>query len=106
MAATDLAASSSLTGAGVVSVCALLFTVGHRKGWRRLLTFTLRVANITDPDRYTVYNNTPVELTKEDQKRADAALLELLNEQGDESAPDGERGRKPPKEEGDLGTSR
>lgn len=27
MAATDLAASSSLTGAGVVSVCALLFTV-------------------------------------------------------------------------------
>ncbi|MFI6356532.1 hypothetical protein ACIBJF_28595 [Streptomyces sp. NPDC050743] len=42
--------------------------VGHRKGWRRLLTFTLRAANIIDPDRYTVYNNAPIELTKEDQK--------------------------------------
>ncbi|KUN03537.1 hypothetical protein AQI95_23925 [Streptomyces yokosukanensis] len=27
--------------------------VGHRKGWRRLLTFTLRAANIIDPSRYT-----------------------------------------------------
>ncbi|MGW7527274.1 hypothetical protein [Streptomyces sp. NPDC054783] len=52
--------------------------VGHRKGWRRLLTFTLRAANIIDPDRYTVYNNAPVELTKEDQKRADAALLRAV----------------------------
>ncbi len=43
--------------------------VGHRKGWRPLLTFTLRAANIIDPNHYTVYNNAPVELTKEDQKR-------------------------------------
>ncbi|MFI6490850.1 hypothetical protein [Streptomyces sp. NPDC050564] len=78
--------------------------VGHRKRWRRLLTFTLRAANITDPDRYTVYNNAPIELTKEDQKRADAALLELLEEQGDDSAPHGRRQRDPPND-GDADTS-
>jgi hypothetical protein len=80
--------------------------VGHRKGWRRLLTFTLRAANITDPDRYTVYNNAPVELTKEDQKRADAALRELLGEQGDDSAPDSRRQRNSSYDDGDAGTSR
>lgn len=78
--------------------------VGHRKGWRPLLTFTLRAANIVAPDRYTVYNNAPVELTKEDRKRADAALLELLNEQGDASAP-GEQ-RDSSTDDGDTGTSR
>lgn len=55
--------------------------VGHRKGWRSLLTFTLRTNNIIHPDRYTVYNNAPLELTKEDCKKADAALLELLEGQ-------------------------
>ncbi|MFD8193881.1 hypothetical protein [Streptomyces wuyuanensis] len=80
--------------------------VGHRKGWRRLLTFTLRAANITDPDRYTVYNNAPVELTKEDQKRADAALLELLGEQGEDLAPGGRRQRRSSNDDGDAGTSR
>ncbi|MEV5735023.1 hypothetical protein [Streptomyces sp. NPDC052292] len=80
--------------------------VGHRKGWRRLLTFTLRAANIIDPDRYTVYNNAPLELTKEDQKRADAALLELLEEHGDGSPPGGRRQGNPPNDEGDADTSR
>lgn len=60
--------------------------VGHRKGWRSLLTFTLRTTNIIHPDRYAVYNNAPLELTKEDQKKADAALLELLESQ-DKSPP-------------------
>ncbi|MER5521578.1 hypothetical protein [Streptomyces sp. NPDC002763] len=67
--------------------------VGHRKGWRSLLMFTLRAANIIDPDRYTVYSNAPLELTKEDRQKADAALLELLDEQEDLSAP-GERKRR------------
>ncbi|MFF4566363.1 hypothetical protein [Streptomyces sp. NPDC001435] len=80
--------------------------VGHRKGWRPLLTFTLRAANIVDPDRYTVYNNAPVELTKEDRKRADAALLELLHEQGDASAQGERRRLDPSSDEGDTGTSR
>ncbi|MER6473961.1 hypothetical protein [Streptomyces collinus] len=61
--------------------------VGHRRGWRPLLTFTLRAANIVHPDRYTVYSNAPVGLTKEDQRRADAALLELLEEHEDSSPP-------------------
>ncbi|MER5185543.1 hypothetical protein ABT009_46025 [Streptomyces sp. NPDC002896] len=52
--------------------------VGHRKGWRSLLTFTLRTTNIIHPDQYTVCKNAPIELTKEDCKKADAALLELL----------------------------
>ncbi|MER6429224.1 hypothetical protein ABT272_15930 [Streptomyces sp900105245] len=51
------------------------------------MAFTLRAANIVHPDRYTVYNNAPVELTKADQRRADAALLELLEEHEDSSPP-------------------
>ncbi|MFJ8075736.1 hypothetical protein ACIQ7Q_17815 [Streptomyces sp. NPDC096176] len=80
--------------------------LGHRKGWRPLLTFTLRAANIIDPDRYTVYNNAPVELTKEDQKRADAALLELLDEQGDASAPGERNQRDSSNDDGSTGTNR
>ncbi|MEU2338404.1 hypothetical protein ABZ608_33335 [Streptomyces sp. NPDC013172] len=80
--------------------------VGHRKGWRPLLTFSLRAANIIDPDRYTVYNNAPLELTKEDQRRADAALLELLEEHGDGSPPGDRSQGDPPHDEGDADTSR
>ncbi|MFD8722150.1 hypothetical protein ACFV2H_30215 [Streptomyces sp. NPDC059629] len=80
--------------------------VGHRKGWRPLLTFTLRAASIVDPDRYTVYNNAPIELTKEDRKRADAALLELLHEQGDASPPSGRNQRDSSDDDGTTGTSR
>jgi hypothetical protein len=72
--------------------------VGHRKGWRPLLTFTLRAANIIDRDRYTVYSNAPVELTKEDRKKADAALRELLDEREDLSAL-GERKRWAPSDD-------
>jgi len=60
--------------------------VGHRKGWRRLLTFTLRAANIIHPDRYTAYSNAPAELTKEDRRKADAALLELLLDEQEKDA--------------------
>ncbi|MFG2948467.1 hypothetical protein [Streptomyces adustus] len=67
--------------------------VGHRKGWRPLLTFTLRAANITNRDRYNVYSNAPVELTKEDRQKADAALQALLDEQGNLSAPGGKKWR-------------
>ncbi|MBX7553268.1 hypothetical protein ACIQB5_31385 [Streptomyces sp. NPDC088560] len=80
--------------------------VGHRKGWRPLLTFTLRAANIIDPDRYTVYNNAPIELTKEDQKRADAALLELLDGEGDASAPGERKRRDSSNDDGNTGTDR
>ncbi|MHA5055028.1 hypothetical protein, partial [Streptomyces sp. SD15] len=49
--------------------------------WRSLLTFTLRTNNIIHPDRYTVCRNAPLELTKEDQQKADAAIRELLEGQ-------------------------
>lgn len=62
-----------------------LIAVGHRKGWSSLLTFTLRTTNIIYPDRYAVYINAPLELTKEGQRKADAALLELL--EGQEKGP-------------------
>ncbi|MET7664634.1 hypothetical protein ACWGDS_48540 [Streptomyces sp. NPDC055059] len=68
----------------------LQIRVGHRKGWRPLLTFTLWAANIIDPDRYNVYSNAPLELTREDRQKADAALLKLLDEQEEASGP-GER---------------
>ncbi|WP_161202331.1 hypothetical protein [Streptomyces sp. SID1328] len=67
--------------------------VGHRKGWRPLLTFTLRAANIVDRKRYIVYSNAPVELTKEDRQKADAALQELLDQQENLSAPGGNKWR-------------
>ncbi|MGW1504374.1 hypothetical protein ACWCQW_38775 [Streptomyces mirabilis] len=79
--------------------------VGHRKGWRPLLTFTLRTTNIIDPDRYAVYNNAPLELTKEDQQKADAALLELLDKQEkDTSAQGGTKQRDSSSDDGNAGT--
>ncbi|MEU2427013.1 hypothetical protein ABZ619_39375 [Streptomyces sp. NPDC007851] len=80
--------------------------VGHRKGWRPLLTFILRAANIIDPHRYTVYDNAPLGLTKEDQRRADAALIELLEEHEDGSPPGGGGQKDPLNDEGDADTSR
>jgi hypothetical protein len=79
--------------------------VGHRKGWRPLLTFTLRTTNIIDPDRYAVCNNAPLELTKEDQQKADAALLELLDKQEkDASAQGGTKQRDSSSDDGNAGT--
>lgn len=79
--------------------------VGHRKGWRSLLTFTLRTTNIIYPDRYTVYNNVPVELTKDDQRKADAALLELLEGHEKGSSAKGETKRRDSSnDEGNAGT--
>ncbi|MET7497293.1 hypothetical protein ABZV61_30540 [Streptomyces sp900116325] len=79
--------------------------VGHRKGWRPLLTFTLRTTNIIHPDQYTVYNNALFELTKHDQQKADAALLELLDEEDKDASARGEtKQRDSSNDEGDAGT--
>lgn len=78
--------------------------LGHRKGWRPLLTFTLRAANIIDPDRYTVYSNAPLELTKHDRQKADAALLELLDgRETDDSARTESKRRDSSNDEGSSG---
>ncbi|MFI9614987.1 hypothetical protein ACIHCM_25505 [Streptomyces sp. NPDC052023] len=80
--------------------------VGHRKGWRRLLTFTLRANNITQPDRYTVYVNAVLELTKEDKRKADAAIRELLEDHARNARTKGEtRPRGSSQDEGDAGTN-
>ncbi|MEV6654520.1 hypothetical protein [Streptomyces sp. NPDC051219] len=80
--------------------------VGHRKGWRSLLTFTLRTNNIIHPDRYTVCNNAPLELTKEDRRKADAALLELLEGQEKGASAKGETKRRASSnDEGNTGTN-
>ncbi|MFE5028645.1 hypothetical protein ACFRAO_36470 [Streptomyces sp. NPDC056656] len=79
--------------------------VGHRRGWRSLLTFTLRTTNIIYPDRYAVYINAPLELTKEGQEKADAALLEFL--EGQEKGPstkDETKRRDSSNDEGNAGT--
>ncbi|MFI8242666.1 hypothetical protein ACIF83_36390 [Streptomyces sp. NPDC085866] len=79
--------------------------VGHRKGWRPVLTFTLRAANIIYPNQYTVYSNAPLELTKEDQQKADAALLALLDEQEKDTPVQGDTAqRHSSDDEGDAGT--
>ncbi|OXY92757.1 hypothetical protein BEK98_25035 [Streptomyces diastatochromogenes] len=79
--------------------------MGHRKGWRPVLTFTLRAANIIDPNQYTVYSNAPLELTKEDQRKADAALLELLDEQKKDTPAQGDTTqRHSSDDEGNAGT--
>lgn len=41
-------------------------TLGHRKGWRPLLTFTLRMGNMISPSQYITYSNSPRDLTEGD----------------------------------------
>lgn len=53
--------------------------VGHRKNWKRLITFTLRGAHITHPDRYIAYSNSPHDLTEATVKESEAALQQLIS---------------------------
>jgi hypothetical protein len=52
--------------------------VGHRKKWRRLITFPLRGAHITHPDRYLAYSNSPHDLTEETIRESEAALQQII----------------------------
>jgi hypothetical protein len=52
--------------------------VGHRKNWKRLITFALRGAHITHPDRYIAYSNSPHDLTEATVKESEAALQQLI----------------------------
>ncbi|GGX10674.1 hypothetical protein GCM10010297_35330 [Streptomyces malachitofuscus] len=51
--------------------------LGHRKGWRPLLTFTWRAARMTSPGQYITYSNSPDDLTSDQKAQADAALKAL-----------------------------
>lgn len=69
------------------------------------MTFTLRTTNIIDPARYAVYNNAHLELTKEDQQKADIALLELLDKQEKDASAQGEaKQRDSSSDDGNAGT--
>ncbi|WP_055490702.1 hypothetical protein [Streptomyces sp. TP-A0356] len=64
----------------------------------------MRAADIIDPDRYTVYSNAPLELPKEDRQKAEAALLELLDEQETDASARGETDQRDPSDdEGNAG---
>lgn len=52
--------------------------LGHRQGWRELLTFTLRATRITTPGQYRAYNNSPRDMTDEDHAKATAALQSVI----------------------------
>jgi len=51
--------------------------LGHRRKWRHLLTFPLRAAHITSPDRYITYSNSAHDLTEEVIAEAKAAMDEF-----------------------------
>ena len=73
--------------------------LGHRRKWRRLLTFTLRAGQIINPGSYITYSNSPVDTSKETQAKAQAAfddLLRRLERQRAESEP-GSQEESPPR---------
>jgi hypothetical protein len=53
--------------------------VVHRKRWKHLITFTLRAAHITHPERYITYSNSPRDLTEETVRESKAALERLIS---------------------------
>jgi hypothetical protein len=53
--------------------------VVHRKRWIQLVTFTLRAAHVTDPERYIAYSNSAHDLTEETVRESKAALERLIS---------------------------
>ncbi|MFF7933300.1 hypothetical protein [Streptomyces sp. NPDC007940] len=51
--------------------------LGHRKGWRSIITFNLHVARITDPSRYIAYKNSLEDVTDEQLAASKSAFEEL-----------------------------
>ncbi|MFF0760599.1 hypothetical protein ACFYWH_11215 [Streptomyces sp. NPDC003737] len=66
---------------------ALEATLGHRKGWRPLLTFTLRMSNMISPSQYITYSNSPRNLTEADREKANAALEALAVKLAEQQSP-------------------
>ncbi|MFF3274847.1 hypothetical protein ACFYWU_28560 [Streptomyces chrestomyceticus] len=56
---------------------AIEYKLGHRKGWGKLLTFSLRLDNLRDPEKYLPYSNEPGGVSEEDRRRAQSALESL-----------------------------
>lgn len=53
--------------------------VVHRKRWKHLVTFTLRAAHVTHPERYISYSNSRRDLTEETVRESKAALERLIS---------------------------
>lgn len=68
-------------------VVSLEAKLGHRKEWRPLLTFTLRLAHMTSPGQYITYSNSARDLTKKDREAADAALEALAAKLAEQQNP-------------------
>jgi hypothetical protein len=51
--------------------------LGHRKGWRPVLTFTWRAGRISTPALYIPYSNAPHDVTRDEVRQANAALNRL-----------------------------
>ncbi|MFD5010121.1 hypothetical protein [Streptomyces chartreusis] len=64
--------------------------LGHRKGATPLLSFTLRASRITQPG-YIAYSNAPTEITDGDLRKANAALKDLLDKNGNRNVADADQ---------------
>jgi DNA-directed RNA polymerase omega subunit len=51
--------------------------LGHRKGWRSVLTFTWRAGRVSSPAQYLPYSNAPHGVTRDVLKQANATLDRL-----------------------------
>src|SRR5205823_3680098 len=52
--------------------------LGHKKGWRKMLTFTLRAGQISFPEQYIAYSNSPFDLTDAIKAKAETAFAEVM----------------------------
>lgn len=52
--------------------------LGHRKRWRKLVTFTLNASHITEPEEYIAYSNNP-NMVSDSNKAKARARFEALN---------------------------
>lgn len=57
--------------------------LGHKRGWRNVLTFTLRAAHITHPYNYVTYSNSPFDITPEMAASAQRSLATLMRTLGE-----------------------
>jgi hypothetical protein len=48
--------------------------LGHRREWKRLVSFAIRAAHVRSPGSYIAYSNAPHDLTPEIIAEAEAAL--------------------------------
>jgi hypothetical protein len=53
---------------------AVVARLGHKENWHKVLSFTLHVGRITDPENFITYENTSDNLSEDDRKEVQTAL--------------------------------